>query len=70
MQHYATPTGMQAPLGGVLEFFLAGLGATQPLDQRIRDRTWLDALARAVTESSFVSARSSMDRASDYGSEG
>ena len=70
MQHYATPTGMQAPLGGVLEFFLAGLGATQPLDQRKRNRDPVDAPVRAVTESSCAGARSSMDRASDYGSEG
>ena len=69
-QHCATPTGTRAALGGMLESFLAGPGVTKPPDQRIRNREPVDASTRAVTESSCESARSSMDRASDYGSEG
>jgi hypothetical protein len=70
VQHCATPTGTRAALGGVLESFLAGPGVAKPLDQRIRNRDPVDASVRAVTEGSCTGARSSMDRASDYGSEG
>jgi hypothetical protein len=70
MQHCATPTGTRAALGHMLESFPAGPGVTKPLDQRIRNHDPVDASARAIAESSCKGARSSMDRASDYGSEG
>ena len=48
VQHCATPTGTQAPLGGMLESFLAGPGVTKRLDQRIRNRTpWTHQHARS-----------------------